>query len=133
MQWDDSAHGGFTTADNAWFAVNKNFDKINAAESTANKDSVYHYYRELIALRKEEMVLVYGDFKDLDTKHLEVFAYTRTLGEEKVLVLLNFSDTETTYPLPEGMNIQQKLQGNYSSEGYSGVLQPWEAIVFRVQ
>ena len=133
MQWDDSAHGGFTTADNAWFAVNKNFDKINAAESTANKDSVYHYYRELIALRKEEMVLVYGDFKDLDTKHLEVFAYTRTLGEEKVLVLLNFSDTETTYPLPEGMNIQQKLQGNYSSEGYSGVLQPWEAIIFRVQ
>lgn len=133
MQWDDSAHGGFTTEEKAWFATNKNYDKINATESTANPESVYHYYRELIVLRKEKQVLIYGDFKDVDPEHLSVFAYTRTLGEEKALVLLNFSDTETTYPLPEGMNIQQKLEGNYSLEGYSGVLQPWEASIFRVQ
>lgn len=132
MQWDGSAHGGFTTAKKAWFATNKNFDKINAAESTANPESVYHYYRELIALRKEKQVLIYGDFEDLDPEHLSVFAYTRTLGEEKVLVLLNFSDTETSYALPEGMAVKEKWKGNYKSDGYSGTLMPWEAGIFLI-
>ena len=133
MQWDNSVHGGFTDADEAWFAVNPNYKKINAAESTSNPESVYHYYRKLIDLRKEQLVLVYGDFLDLDPEHEKVFAYTRTLGTEKALVLLNFSDLETSYVLADELIIEEKWIGNYEGDAFNTKLRPWEAAIYRLK
>ena len=102
MQWDDSANGGFTTATNAWLAVNPNYKQINAAQETADPDSVYNYTRRMIALRAKTPAFVYGDYKDLDPQHPQIFVYTRILGPERYLVVHNFSARPIAYTLPKG-------------------------------
>jgi oligo-1,6-glucosidase len=74
MQWDDSDHGGFTTAAQAWLAVNPNYKEINAKQALADSDSVYKYFAEAIALRKKTPALIYGDYRDLDPQNPAIFA-----------------------------------------------------------
>jgi oligo-1,6-glucosidase len=74
MQWDDSDHGGFTTAAKAWLAVNPNYKEINARQALADSDSVYKYFAEAIALRKKTPALIYGDYRDLDPQNPAIFA-----------------------------------------------------------
>lgn len=89
MQWDDSRHAGFTEG-TPWIGVNSNYPEINAERARADRDSVFHYYRRLIALRKRHPdVLVYGEFRPLLEWHDHVYAYTRRSGEDTWLVLLN--------------------------------------------
>ena len=134
MQWDDSEHGGFTTAARAWLAVNPNYKEINAKQALADSDSVYHYFAKAIALRKENPALVYGDYRDLDPQNSAIFAYTRTLGGDAYLVLLNFSRSDVLYKLPQGVNAGRLLISNLGSneENVSVLnLQGWEARVYR--
>jgi oligo-1,6-glucosidase len=100
MQWNASANAGFTTAAKPWLAVNPNYTQINAAQQLADKNSIYHYTQQMIALRHKTPALVYGDYKDLDPIHPQIFAYTRTLNNEHFLVVLNMSKTPLTYTLP---------------------------------
>src|SRR5271166_5634702 len=60
MQWDDSPNGGFTTAAKAWFAVNPNYKVINAKQALADQNSIYHYFRKLLELRKQTPALIYA-------------------------------------------------------------------------
>ena len=99
MQWDDSPQAGFTTG-TPWIAVNPNYTEINAKAETADANSVFHYYKKLIALRKEYPVVVYGKYKALIEDSKELFAYTRTLDDEKLLVVCNFCDYETNFTMP---------------------------------
>jgi oligo-1,6-glucosidase len=135
MQWDESRNAGFTTATKAWLAVNPNYKEINARQALADHNSVYSYFKKLIALRKKTPALIYGDYKDLDPEHSSVFAYTRTLGTEKVLVVLNLSKNSVAYTLPEGIKAGQLALSNLDSkeENVSVVnLKGWEARVYRL-
>lgn len=81
MQWDTTAHGGFTDSPHGpWLATNSNYHRINAAEQVANEHSIYHYYQKLIALRKELPVIAFGDITPLAQTDPQVFAYKRTLS-----------------------------------------------------
>ncbi len=100
VQWDDSAQAGFTTG-TPWIAVNPNYKEINAKAETADTASVFHYYKKLITLRKENPVIVYGKYELLLPDSEELFVYTRTLENEKLLVVCNFSDKETAFTMPE--------------------------------
>ncbi|MGE6228122.1 glycoside hydrolase family 13 protein [Paenibacillus chitinolyticus] len=136
MQWDDTANAGFTTGE-PWIKVNPNHPEINAAAATADPRSIYHYYRSLIALRKKHPVIVYGEYKLLLPLDTEIYAYTRTLNGEKLLVILNFFDgtPEFTWPeeLGEGKDAELLLS-NYDpvSGENTGVikLRPYEARVY---
>ena len=114
MQWDATTNAGFTTGTKPWLAVNPNYTQINAKDELADPNSVYHYYQKMIALRSKSPALIYGDYKDLDPTNPNIFAYTRTLGSEKYLVVLNFSAAATTYTLPNSLksrnpqNIQRR-------------------------
>ena len=99
VQWDDSPQAGFTTG-TPWIAVNPNYKEINAKAETADPDSVFHYYKKLIALRKAHPVIVYGRYELLLEDSEELFVYTRTLEQEKLLVVCSFCDHETTFPIP---------------------------------
>jgi glycosidase len=101
MQWDDSEHAGFTDG-TPWLAVNPNHETVNVEAARDNPNSVYHYYRRLLRLRQERDVLVYGDYTLLAPDHPTVYAYCRTLGEETLVVLLNFSDEPVEYEWPDG-------------------------------
>jgi oligo-1,6-glucosidase len=135
MQWDDSLNGGFTTGTKAWLAVNPNYKEINAKQALADQNSVYSYFKKMIELRKKTPSLIYGDYKDLDPEHPSVFAYTRTLGPEKVLVVLNLSKDGIAYTLPEGLKAGQLALSNLDGkeENVSAVnLKGWEARIYKL-
>lgn len=136
MQWDASEHAGFTTG-TPWIGVNENYKTINAAVQTGELDSVFHYYRRLIELRHNMELIVYGRYDAVEEEHPDVFAYTRTLEEQKLFVLCNFREEEQEFSLPEGFeDCREILISNYEDtviEGNKVHLRPYEAKVFYCQ
>ena len=114
MQWDDSANAGFTRG-TPWIMVNPNYREINAKEQLGRPDSVFHYYQKLIRLRKEREIIPYGTYSLLLPEDPDLFVYTRTLGEQKLLVICNFRREEKAFALPEGFDPEKAelLIGNY--------------------
>ncbi len=134
MQWDNSRNGGFTTAAKAWLAVNPNYKEINAAQETADPDSVYNYTRRMIALRVKTAAFVYGDYKDLDPQHPHIFVYTRTLGPDRYLVIHNFSAQPVAYTLPDGTTAGALIVDDYSGhEANTNTLhlKGWESRIYK--
>ncbi|MOA16987.1 Oligo-1,6-glucosidase [compost metagenome] len=140
FQWDSAPHGGFTTG-SPWIAVNSNYTSINASQAQADPNSIYHYYRQLISLRKEHDIIVYGDFQMLLPDHDQIMAYVRTLGDQKLLVMMNFFAGEPEW-MAEWLTEQgltstgsRLLIGNYPVEesslpDTSFTLRPYEARVY---
>ncbi|QWU13560.1 glucan 1,6-alpha-glucosidase [Paenibacillus sophorae] len=130
MQWDASEHAGFT-ADQPWIRVNPNYTEINAAAELDNPDSIFHYYKKLIRLRKEHNVIVYGDYKLLFPEDKDLFGYTRSLGDTTLLVLCNFYGNTVSFELPEELAGEKELLiSNYSDEASVGTLRPYEARMY---
>ena len=93
MQWDDSANAGFSGADaTPWIMVNPNYTKINAKDQVSREDSVFKYYQKLIKLRHESDLIVYGTYDLILDDDKDIYAYIRTLGDEKLIVYCNFSE-----------------------------------------
>ncbi len=130
MQWDDTAQAGFTTG-TPWIAVNPNYKEINARAETADLDSVFHYYKKLIALRKKTPIMVYGKYEPLFENSEDWFVYTRTLENEKLLVVCSFTDQETTFTIPEEFAGAELLISNMENVYDKGTvtLRPYEAFV----
>lgn len=129
MQWDDTEHAGFTQG-TPWIAVNPNFKEINAKVETEDRQSVFHYYRNLIELRKRHPIIVYGKYELLLEDDEDLYVYTRTLENEKLLVVCSFSDSETVFNIPEEfMNAEcmiSNMNGTYSG---SVTVKPYECFV----
>jgi oligo-1,6-glucosidase len=129
MQWDDTPHAGFT-AGTPWFPVNPNYKEINAAAQVDDPDSVFAHYRALIALRHDLPVVAEGDFRMLLPDHESVYAFTRSLGGETLLVLANFGAAEQSVHLAEPD--AEVVLSNYADRAFPvGTLQPWEATIYR--
>ena len=125
MQWDASPNGGFTGGA-PWIMVNPNVQEINVAAALRDPDSVLHYYRALLALRRERDVLRYGDFSLLLHEHPQVFAYARTFEGQQIRIYCNFTDRDA--PLPETFCKEKVLLTNVNYEK-TDVLLPYEAAV----
>ncbi len=132
MQWSDDKNGGFTKG-TPWIKVNPNYTKINAGEQMEREDSVFHYYQKLISLRKKEPVIVYGTFELLMPEDEDIFMYTRTYEQEKLLVICNFSQKERELEIPEEWQKGTVLLGNYkdAAVGRKMCLRDYEAIVIK--
>lgn len=132
MQWNESDHAGFTSG-TPWIKVNPNYREINAAKEMADPDSVFHYYQKLISLRKQEKVMVYGTYRLLEAEHEKLYVYSRTLGEEKLLVICNFTEEEVAYELPEEFLTGRILIGNGKREAVEEkmCLSAYEALVIK--
>ncbi|GFI56868.1 oligo-1,6-glucosidase [Muribaculaceae bacterium] len=132
MQWDDTENAGFTTG-TPWIGVNPNYTEINAKAETADENSVFHYYKKLIALRKQNPVMVYGKYELLLEDSEELFVYTRTLEEEKLLVVCSFSDKETVFEIPDEFVGKACLISNRENvyDKKQVVLKPYEAFVLK--
>jgi oligo-1,6-glucosidase len=129
MQWDASAHAGFTTG-TPWFRVNPNYLEINAAAQVDDPGSVFNHYRRLIALRHDLPVVALGHFALLLPEDPSVYAFTRTLRDDRLLVLANFSSAPQTVDLPGGAGTV--VLSNYPDEPTKvGSLRPWEAVIYR--
>ena len=133
MQWDDSANAGFTTG-TPWIMVNPNYTEINAKTEMEDPDSVFRYYQKIIGLRKKEKVMVYGTYQLLDPDNEKLYVYTRTLDNEKLLVICNFTEEEETYSVPEEFSEGEVLISNYHRETVEKeiLLKPYEALVLKI-
>ena len=132
MQWDDSAYAGFSTA-NPWIMVNPNYTKINAKDQVNREDSVFKYYQKLIKLRHESELIVYGTYDLILDDDKDIYAYIRTLGDEKLIVYCNFSENTREVELPEEFVNKKVLISNYSDAKVNQkiTLRPYEAIVIQ--
>lgn len=141
MQWNAGPQAGFTTG-TPWIAVNPNYREINAEQALNDPNSVFHYYRALIQLRKKHDIIVYGDYKLLHEKDEQVYAYMRALGDERLLVILNFYEEPAEFRLEEqiGWDSHELLISNYEVSAVSGeaedfrqiALRPYEARVYKL-
>jgi len=136
MQWDTSANGGFTTAPKPWLAENPNYVQINAAAEVADPNSIYNYTSRLIAFRRAHQAFIYGDYKDLDPDNKSIFIYTRNLGTERYLVVLNFSSVPVAYTVPAGLKLDSLVMSNLDTTGLVTStlnLAGWEARIYKLK
>lgn len=132
MQWDASENAGFTVG-TPWIAVNPNYKKINVSDQLKREDSVFNYYKKLIRLRKENEIIVYGNYELLLPEDENIFAYVRTLDNQKLLVVCNFSKTEQKFDF-SGYENAKVLISNYNGDaGKDGILKPYEATVLLLE
>ena len=132
FQWDDTEQAGFTTG-KPWIMVNPNYREINAASQMKNPDSVFHYYQKLIRLRKEREIVVYGTYELLLPESKEIYMYTRTWKDEKLLVVCNFSGDTVKVELSEEFGDAEVLISNYKDVNVQIEMEvrPYEAFVMR--
>ena len=128
MQWDSTAHAGFTTG-TPWIGVVDNYPAINAAAQVDDPDSVYSYYKKLVALRKQHRVISEGQIEFLYKDDPDLLAYRRWDGDSQLLVLCNLTGHEAPVQLPAPWQDAGVLLGNYPDAAPAAALRPYEALV----
>ena len=131
FQWSAAANAGFSTG-TPWIKVNPNYPTVNEASEDQDPNSVLNHFRRTMGVRKAHKVLVYGQYQLLDAANPHIYAYTRTLGPEKALVVLNFSAEKRAWAMPAGLTPSgQPWLNNYATfaAGQTLALQPWQAVV----
>ncbi len=133
MQWDGSAHAGFSE-NTPWLQVNPNFREINAAAEERDPDSVLQFYKALIALRKNPLyadTIVYGSFEPILREEDNLYAFYRRSNQQSLLVLANCQNRELTVTLPEE-GYDTVLLNNYKifqKTGRKFSLLPFQAVI----
>jgi len=117
FQWNNKKNAGFTDG-TPWIKVNPNYEQINAEAQLDDENSIYNYYKKLIALRKKHEIIVYGEYTLILEDNEDIYAYTRRLKEETLLVICNFSHNLTKFALPNSIKYTHKklLISNYIIE-----------------
>lgn len=132
MQWDDSDFAGFSQVE-PWFPVNPNYKTINVAQQQDDPDSILNFYKSLINLKKSHDIFTYGIFNLVDPDNSQIFAYTRELGNQMVLVVGNLTDKKATLNYPINFKQENILLHNYK-HSFPDVenIQPYESFVIRI-
>ncbi|HEX9827026.1 MAG TPA: alpha-glucosidase [Flavobacteriaceae bacterium] len=131
MQWDDLEHAGFTSG-NPWLPVNDNYKDINVSVEDKKPNSILNHFRNMVKLRKENPVLIYGAYRLLEANHPDIYAYTRALDNQKMLVLLNFTNHNSIIQLAEAKSVKNTLINNYESLSIKNekiTLEPYQAVI----
>mgnify|MGYP002510769423 CR=1 FL=1 len=129
MQWNDGKNAGFTEGE-PWIRMNPNYREINAQAQRKDGDSIFHCYKELIRLRKEYPVFTDGEFELLLAEDPDIFAYTRTNEDSRILVVCNFYGKTLNYPLEAPDDSMRLLISNYKDADKAVQLRPYEARIY---
>lgn len=134
FQWDNSEHAGFTTGD-PWLKVHPNYPSVNASAQENKPNSILNYFRKLAALRKQMPELIYGKYELIDKNNEKVYAYTRSIENKSLMVILNFSPLKTLFKLPTAVKASSVLVNNIAELNLREKelsLAPWQALVIRM-
>lgn len=137
MHWDDSKYAGFSKEE-PWLKVNSRYKEINVKNDLNSEDSIFKYYQKLIKLRKENDIIVYGDYKLILEKDENIYAYLRTYNDETLLVICNFNEKENIFKLDTNLEYSESkvLISNYNdspTEFDEIKLRPFESIVYKLK
>ena len=127
MQWSADVNAGFTKG-KSWLPVNDNYKKCNVEFEDGDENSVLNYFRKLNNLRQNSEMLLYGDYEELLKDDENIFAFSRSLGNKKIYVLVNFTLNEVTFTT-EILNEAIFIFGNYDTNK-KGVLRPLESAMY---
>ena len=134
MQWSSGTKGGFSNGNNNWFLSNPNHDRINVENDLNNEDSIFHFYRKLLQIRKQSKDLIYGHYFDLDPNHQNIFIYQRVGLKTIYLIILNMSDSLINYNFNNlteyslefsNLNTKPRISSNQIE------LLAWDALMFK--
>ena len=133
MQWNEASNAGFT-AGIPWIEVNPNYTVVNASDQVEDDSSVYHYYKELIRLRHENDIIVYGNYELLLPESEQLYVYTRTFEQNKLLVICNFTKETLTYEAADLLKEDRYtlLISNYREDALEKI-RAYEAKVYRIE
>ncbi|KPH79253.1 glycoside hydrolase family 13 protein [Oceanobacillus caeni] len=139
MQWNSKENGGFTTG-TPWMKVNPNVKEINVEAELENTDSIYHYYKKLIELRRGNETLIYGSYELILEEHEQIYGYVRTLGEQQYVILTNLLDGTANFEFPEGLlgkQAEMRLSNYQVQEAHETLdtmtFRPYEARVYQIK
>ena len=134
MQWNNKIHGGFTEGNNNWFLTNSNYSSINVENDLKNINSIFHFYKSLIDLRKKSNDLIYGNYQDLDPTNESLFIYQRKGKQFRYLVILNMSNASLKYNFNNLTKYSLELSNRTSDLNFFSDdidLLPWDALLFK--
>ncbi|MGM7702748.1 glycoside hydrolase family 13 protein [Pseudalkalibacillus sp. Hm43] len=137
IQWNVTESAGFTNG-KPWIQVNPNYEAINVEKALEDEQSIFYHYQKLIQLRKERDVIVFGKYELICAEHEEIFAYTRQLGDERLLIVVNFYDGHPNFSLPKGISYAdaELVISNYEDSPIRPDefdLRPFEAVVYSLK
>ena len=119
-----------------WLPVNDNYVYINVEDENSSPNSVLNHFRKMTELRKKNPALIYGAYELVAAEHPTIYAYTRVLEDEKVLVLLNFSEETSEIKLKDDQDNHSIMINNYPNIEFfenSVKMKPYQAIVLNIQ
>jgi len=131
FQWDTKQNAGFTTG-TPWLKVNPNYTAVNAEQQEKDPNSTLNYFRKLVQLRKNEPTLIYGKFELVDETNPDIFAYTRELNEEKLLIVLNFTSKNASAKTGINVSKAKVVMNNYATSSKTEELRPYEAVIYQL-
>ncbi|MBM6761118.1 alpha-glucosidase [Megamonas hypermegale] len=129
MQWNDKANAGFTKG-KPWYRVNSNYTQINVKQALADKNSIFYCYQKLIQMRKENPIMVYGDYELLLPEDKNIYAYKRTYQNKTWLIICNFYEHNVEFSLNGTGKILISNYENSCTDLTKGKLRPYEAIIY---
>jgi oligo-1,6-glucosidase len=133
MQWDDTNNAGFSS-ETPWLPVHENHTTVNVATQQNDHNSVLNHFRKMVALRKENLLLVYGEYEIIQEEHPTIYAYSRTLDDEQMKILLNFSESTSKINLLDLGLYKEVLINNYNElliDKKTITLHPYQAVVLK--
>ena len=133
MQWDATKNAGFSN-ETPWLPVHENHSTVNVLDQENDQNSVLNHFRKMVALRKDNLLLVYGNYEIIQDDHPTIYAYSRTLEDQQMIILLNFSELESSISLPNFDHNKEVLINNYnelSIDENTITLKPYQAVVLK--
>ncbi|MBR5442283.1 MAG: alpha-glucosidase [Clostridia bacterium] len=135
VQWDDSKNAGFTTADEPWFKVNPNYKEINVEAAEKDPDSILNFYRALLKFRKENEIVIYGDYKEHMKSSKDLYVYERNYEGKRLLVVNSFTEEGIRFKAPKGFDLAKGkcVLSNYKDTTVTDntfITKPYETRVY---
>ena len=106
MQWSDEENAGFSSA-KPWFYVNDNYRQVNVRAQEEDPDSLLNFYRKLLKFRKEQPVVLYGDYREHRPEDKHLYIYERNHEGKKLLVICAFGSEAVRFDAPEGIELSR--------------------------
>lgn len=134
VQWTGGENAGFTTG-KPWFYINPNYKEVNAEKEMSDPNSLLNFYKKLIRFRKENEIVLKGDYKEHYPNSKDLYVYERTYNNQRMLVICSFTEKGVAFEAPEGYDLSKgvKVLGNYESEHICGngfKTRPYEMRVY---